>query len=87
MLLFIESIVTVVDGIVIVIIKITNYILQVWKNNMFRKWVLICIDIFHSMVYRLRNYLEKVKVVILYRIHYEKITRPMKEYYKEIRRK
>lgn len=86
-LFFIDSIVFIVDGIVIGFIWLKNYILLVWRKNVFRRWLLNFIDLLDAGVCWLKNYLEELRVIIQYRIYYETITRPMKEHYKELRRK
>ena len=86
-LFFIDSIVFIVDGIVIGFIWLKNYILLVWRKNVFRRWLLNFIDLLDAGVCWLKNYLEGLRVIIQYRIYYKTITRPMKERYRELRRK
>ena len=86
--LFIVDMITVmVDSIAETVVFLKNYAVQIWLNIVIRKLVYIVLDLFEAIVYRLQKYLEEVRIVLKYRIYYENVTKPMKYYYKEYRKK
>jgi len=49
--------------------------------------VIKCMDVIEIGNCRIKKYLEGVRVILKYRIYYENVTKPMKYYYKELRKK
>ncbi|MBA7713863.1 hypothetical protein ES703_122873 [subsurface metagenome] len=86
-LIFTDIIVIVVESSAILVSRFKNYVLQVWNKNVNRKWVFKCMDVIDIGNCRIKKYLEGVRVILKYRIYYENVTKPMKYYYKELRKK
>ena len=86
-LLLIDTVMIVVESFAQSIRWLKYYSYEIWKRNTIRKWAIQCISFIDSVVGRIETYLEDLRLVIQYRIHYEYITRPMKCYYKELRKK
>ena len=84
-LLLIEIIIVVVDSIITGIIFIKGYVVKVWKNYIIREWVWKFMDLFDMLFSHIENYLEQLKEVLQFRIFYEKTTKPMNEYYRELK--
>lgn len=86
-LLLIEIIIVVVESIIAVIIFIKEYAVKVWKNYIIREWVWKFMDLFNKLFSHFKNYLEQLKEILQFRIFYEKTTRPMKEYYRKLKKR
>ncbi len=76
-----------IDGITSTIMLLCRYSLRVWRNNVLRNFVFNVIRYIDDVSFRLKNYLEEIRVVLKYRIQYESVTRPMKVHYREIKNK
>lgn len=86
-LFLIDSVIVLIDGTITGIIMLKDYSVKVWKNNAMRKWVWELMDLIDVIFHRFENYLEELKTTVQYRILYEKITQPMKDHYRELKKK
>jgi len=77
----------IIDFVTDTIMLLCSYALRFWRNNVLRNFVFNLIRYIDDVSFRLKNYLEEVRVVLKYRIQYESITRPLKNYYREIKNK
>jgi hypothetical protein len=87
LLIVIDNFLLLTDGAVATLNTIKGYGLRVWSNNAVRKWVLICIDRIVAQFRHFNIYLQEIEVNLHYRLIYAKVTAPMKERYKELRKK
>jgi hypothetical protein len=87
LLIAIDSFLLVVDGTVVVLNVVKGYGLRVWANNAVRRWVLKNLDRIVELFRRFDVYLQKIEVVLHYRLLYANVTDPMKQRYKELRKK
>jgi len=87
LLLLIDSVIVVVEFTVAGIIFLKDYSVKVWQNNVMRRWVLEFMDYINTVFCHFKNYLEKLETNIQYRILYEKVTKPMKDYYRELKKR
>ncbi len=85
-LLLIDTVIVLVDCLIDAMVAIKSYGIRVWKNNVMRKWVLDFMDLMDILFRRFENYLEDLVSIIQFRIMYEKITGPMMDYYRELKK-
>ncbi len=87
MFMVINLFLVVIDSLVGTIMLLCEYALRVWRNNALRNFVLNYIRYIEEISLRLKNYLENIKAVLNYRMQYECVTRPMRDYYRQIKKK
>jgi hypothetical protein len=85
-LVMIDGVILVVDGILTVILSVKEFSVEVWKNNVIRRSIVDLIDQVDVIFCRFQEYLEKLKSILQYKILYEKLTKPMKDYYRKLKK-
>jgi hypothetical protein len=75
-----------IDNVTEIGMHLCAYALRVWRYNALRNFVFGVIRYVDYISSRLKNYIEGIATVLKYRMQYESVTKPMKEYYREIKR-
>ena len=83
-LLVIEGVIVIIEWSVEIIVRIKDYGVRVWKNNVMRKWVFKTLDLTLAQFRRFVSYLEEIEMHLQCRIAYTKITKPMKLHYRKL---
>jgi len=86
LLFLIDSILWFVNRTISSIGIFVEYSVRIWQNNVMRRWVIKLMQVLVQIFRYIGNYLETVEDSITFRILYKKTTRPMKEYYRELKR-
>jgi hypothetical protein len=86
-LLLIGTVIVLVNGVIDAMVSVKSYGVRIWKNNVMRKWVLDFMDLMDVLFRRFENYLEELISIIQFRIMYEKISGPMMNYYRELKKR
>jgi hypothetical protein len=84
LLMFVETIILLVELSVSGTMLVKDYGVRVWKNNAMRKWVFRVIDRADARFHRFIMYLEEIESRLQCRIVYANISRPMKETYRDL---
>ena len=87
LLLMIDSFVVVIDITISGIGMLKDYGVRVWKNNVMKRWVLEFMDNIGVLFRHIGNYLGELENIIQFKILYDKTTKPMKDYYKKLKKK
>jgi len=77
----------IIDFVTDTIMLLCSYALRFWRNNVLRNFVFNFIRYIDDISFRLKNYLEDIRVVLKYRLQYENVTKPMRDYYMKIKNK
>jgi hypothetical protein len=86
-LLLIGTVIMLINGLIDAMVSIKSYGVRVWKNNVMRKWVLDFMDLMDVLFRRFENYLEELVSIIQFRVMYDKITGPMMDHYRELKKR
>ena len=86
LLFLIDSVLWLTKLVVSSINQFADYSVRIWRNNVMRVWVLKLVHWVLRIFRFIINYLEAIGDSITFRIIYKKTTRPMKEYYRELKR-
>ena len=75
-----------VDLFAALITMITRFSVEVWRNNVMRRWVLNTLNDTARLIGWVARYLEDLQTRIQYRALYESMTRPLKSRYRKLKR-
>jgi hypothetical protein len=84
---FIEIVLLVVAGSISLFILVKNYGVQVWQNNVMRRYVFKVLDLADEQLRGFARHLETVETQLQCRIVYARISQPLKYHYRELKRR
>ena len=84
---FIEMVLLVVAGSISLFILVKDYGVRVWQNNIMRRYVFKVLDLADAQLRGFAGHLEAVETQLQCRIVYARISQPLKDHYRELKRR